>query len=533
MTFLLQKWIMDNDCTFSWNAHTVLLINQVNITFSNGTKINAASSANGRSTSDPFSVLFIKPVKVVPKETPGNPVVMLGETKLIRFSCIAPYSPGFGHIMHVPKYYQPDTKSLLIEDLQNPEHLSDLTFSAYGNPITWDDSVIYNFHNVPSGDRVNFCEHNVSAQLPRFSAEEKMIHAHQHLWIDILSNYTMVAKSPPFISCIDGRPDYNTFLSYHSVPHYKLHLETTKTINDDAPFSLLFRTRVPLASIRFVSCGKRGFKPLPFQELLNVFELPVWILIVIVAICFPITFRYLSKRKSRRGGPLNFKFTYVFSVFKILLEQGDDLISSAINSWRWKIFVGIWALLAVVLSNAYKSTNVYNMISEKVLVPYEWFPELLEENFKIYAKLSKVHLQLPGRFNPEGLSLYPYPHEIRDLNPNKFHSPSHIDELIKKDGNLTNLAKLIFVKQHSRLYPNLEQMLKPLISQAYSRGIKSILEQEGADKISCDIFAESECWEISDHVSLRKGNLIQLKQSKLFKYIYCKIEYLYRFELIW
>jgi len=77
---------------------------------------------------------------------------------------------------------------------------------------------------------------------------------------------------------------------------------------------------------------------------------------------------------------------YFIQVSKALLEQGDPFSSSVSSTKRLRFSIGTFLLVAIVISNAYKSSNVYNLVLPRKPVPYENLSQLLNDSFKIYSK---------------------------------------------------------------------------------------------------------------------------------------------------
>lgn len=76
----------------------------------------------------------------------------------------------------------------------------------------------------------------------------------------------------------------------------------------------------------------------------------------------------------------------------MFLEQGDPYRSSVSNEGRIWWFVGAFLLAGIVISNAYKNENVYNMIAPRKPIPYETFNELFRDNFTIFTRIIDLHI---------------------------------------------------------------------------------------------------------------------------------------------
>lgn len=78
-------------------------------------------------------------------------------------------------------------------------------------------------------------------------------------------------------------------------------------------------------------------------------------------------------------------------ITQLLLEQGYTFPGNRITqSISVKLLVGVYLKMAIILSNAYKSTNVYLMISPRIPIPNETISELVDSNFKMFSRSHQV-----------------------------------------------------------------------------------------------------------------------------------------------
>lgn len=61
-----------------------------------------------------------------------------------------------------------------------------------------------------------------------------------------------------------------------------------------------------------------------------------------------------------------------FETTRLLVEQGSNELSTKLDrsSFRVKMVLWLYFIVAVILLNAYKNTNVYNMTKPRILMPY-------------------------------------------------------------------------------------------------------------------------------------------------------------------
>jgi len=88
-----------------------------------------------------------------------------------------------------------------------------------------------------------------------------------------------------------------------------------------------------------------------------------------------------------------FSFTkHWLRLLKVLVEQGDPFTDTLLKQSPIRLTVVGFLLVGIVLSNAYKNSNVYNMIAPRQSVPYRLLEELLQDNFTIYVRSYAVRV---------------------------------------------------------------------------------------------------------------------------------------------
>lgn len=80
------------------------------------------------------------------------------------------------------------------------------------------------------------------------------------------------------------------------------------------------------------------------------------------------------------------------SLLKVILDQGNPFPEQHIASLKSKILSITFMLIGIVHSNAYKNTNVYNMILPRSPLPLEYFWELVERNFIVYTSATSLKM---------------------------------------------------------------------------------------------------------------------------------------------
>lgn len=102
----------------------------------------------------------------------------------------------------------------------------------------------------------------------------------------------------------------------------------------------------------------------------------------------------------------------VISTIKILLEQRDPIFASAdalAVSRRMKPMTGLFLLAAIILSNAYKNTNVYNMVVSRKPLVYKYFDEVVQDKFNICTRATDILFLQPKSNTNSGTSLIDVP----------------------------------------------------------------------------------------------------------------------------
>lgn len=92
----------------------------------------------------------------------------------------------------------------------------------------------------------------------------------------------------------------------------------------------------------------------------------------------------------RHSNCFSFLLKYIHIPIKVVVEQGDPFLSSVTKTGNLRYAVGSFLLVGIVISNAYKSENVYNIMTLRQPIPYEKFDELVENNFTIYTRLAYI-----------------------------------------------------------------------------------------------------------------------------------------------
>lgn len=143
------------------------------------------------------------------------------------------------------------------------------------------------------------------------------------------------------------------------------------------------------ASLRFVSCGSRGLENLQFEQFLAVFDCKVWYSIIASGIISLMAMNLLRGNRC-----WFFSFDKILCLVKVLLEQGDAFRERLVKTQPFRFLICGTILGGLVLSNAFKNTNVYNIMLPQKPLPFRTFEELLSHGYHVYTKIAKISYNL-------------------------------------------------------------------------------------------------------------------------------------------
>lgn len=232
---------------------------------------------------------------------------------------------------------------------------------------------------------INLCDkfYSLSRTFQAFEMD-RLAHMYAHLWISVMKNYTIVDHNFYTGECVNGK---------HSATDKKDHVAIQMSSADFPKNMYIFSysTQVQVGNLHFLSCGKRGVSSANFGELVNIFDNWVWLSMLATIICISTIFpQFFWKRMS-----LNVYLTFVLSPMKLLMEQGNPFSDLVINRNQLKCTTGLILLAGIVLSNGYKSTNIFKLIAPRKTITYQTLSELSMDNFTLYTRSIPVTFYLP------------------------------------------------------------------------------------------------------------------------------------------
>lgn len=211
------------------------------------------------------------------------------------------------------------------------------------------------------------------------------------LVMNALGNFTFPSG---FRSCLNHK---KVSISENAARKWDLNLYFESTLGLSPALGLPLLVADVSSSMRFVSCNKLIMQSLQFLEAIRVFDLYTW-LTIFLTLCGSA----IALTSHSNLGLRNFLSNFCLLISS-LIEQG---ISKNTFSKRF-LFLPMFFVLLVVVSNAYKSTNVYNLVAPRRAIVYKTFEQLLEHKFNIYsrhtyAKIIKVQGKIRRDFNRFG-----------------------------------------------------------------------------------------------------------------------------------
>lgn len=213
----------------------------------------------------------------------------------------------------------------------------------------------------------------------------KLITAQAYLVHLILANYSIVNGLNKFICTTET----GSLKMINAGKQAKLvdrdYPQETIKVSSLADSMILFENTA--FALRFVVCGSRKQSALPFDQLHNVFLLNVW---VTIGICFICTAAVLVKVNGSHGGIS--VFGHVFAIYKALVEQNNPFrLENKGYDHAKLILLGIFGA-CILLSNAYRSKNVFQMVLPRQRLAYQKVSQLNEENYTFFTQTQVIHI---------------------------------------------------------------------------------------------------------------------------------------------
>jgi len=130
------------------------------------------------------------------------------------------------------------------------------------------------------------------------------------------------------------------------------------------------------SGFEFITCGggERGLVSL--IGYVSAFDNWIWEWVIATAIFSIVSLILFSK---------SVKFNTIFMPLDTVLEQGNSVYSSVANGTGIRHIAGVWVLVGIVVSNAYKGQNITDLSSPIPPIKPTKFSQLVEKNFTIFT----------------------------------------------------------------------------------------------------------------------------------------------------
>ncbi len=123
------------------------------------------------------------------------------------------------------------------------------------------------------------------------------------------------------------------------------------------------------------------------------FDCWIWLLIVLTNIAILIQIEFLPKALSSRPGDVIGRYLDILNVF---FEKQSSTIALLKNDQPFTAAIFLF-MTGVLLNNAYKNKNVYNMVTPRRIVPYEYFDQLPYS--QVYSRAKRFYWTRKGLKN--------------------------------------------------------------------------------------------------------------------------------------
>lgn len=206
--------------------------------------------------------------------------------------------------------------------------------------------------------------------IPFPSKTDRIAHAYVHLWQSALHNYTIYSNK--LSSCENDKPTESTFDAYTSDLSLELKLHS-----GHKPIYYPVVIEDKINKLRFVACGQRGFSSLQFDQLVSVFDVYIWVLLAATLLILVDV-----KRRFLVQGKLSHFWKDLLDGVRLFLDQ-PYLLKQRSYFTGYLLIYRLTLLMGIILTNAYKNTNILKMITTRDFMMYTEFNDLIDHNFTV------------------------------------------------------------------------------------------------------------------------------------------------------
>lgn len=215
------------------------------------------------------------------------------------------------------------------------------------------------------------------------SAAEIISELKKRAWISMLGNHTLLQRgTKDELSCMNGvpgRPSPRDNSFKYSPMYLQWYLDVALSNPTQPTVQKYVETH---KSLRFISCYTIKLEPLLFSELINVYHEWVWVCLICIIICLAL----LTSRIARKSSFVK----SILGMFKVVVGQGDPFMHNAFSSTPLRLVAVTFLFMGIIISEGYKNSNMYNMISPRKIISREKMSDLVDEKFTMYSRLSKI-----------------------------------------------------------------------------------------------------------------------------------------------
>lgn len=319
------------------------------------------------------------------------------------------------------------------------------------------------------------------ATLRKANSLEQLSNRYAESWRNVMGNYSFnVFVSNRLRICVNGKftqirsPGYLNWAINLSVE--QIHSTHVAGMRGLYPVALSWP-----GSLQFVSCGERGYEKLPFSKLFAVFDTSTWCLLLLTLLAMPIPLQHHEKDWFK-------SFT---SVIKVFLEQGEPFSPNAIQtSKKFSWFLASFMAVGLILSNAFKSTNLNKMIHPRKPLAYQNLKELVNDKFTIYTRSSTALFAATNIWKRGDISELPWVvqrHRVyQEVMPGKIsvNVTSEVESFSHRRGRknescgaLSMESKMLLEKSTS-LLPKTVELIQKIVSDNSDLHRKTMLLEE-------------------------------------------------------
>lgn len=224
------------------------------------------------------------------------------------------------------------------------------------------------------------------ASLNKF--EDRISAIYSHIFQTMMGNFTYMTDEYNAYGCkYPGVPVESvniTVRSHKFIPTLRTTLYNGTIFH--VPETLTFHN--PMTNIGFAVCDDLGISQFNLSELVDVFHTSVWLLTMSVCLMAAYTHPRLRSynRKDKNQQPL------IYQVMKVILEQGNPYSDQVLKSTQERYLASCILFLGIVISNSYKSSNIYRMTRSRPLKLYENFDQILNDGFILLTRATTLKL---------------------------------------------------------------------------------------------------------------------------------------------